>query len=99
VVVNCTSIGMHPEADQSPLARSALRPGMVVFDTIYNPLETRLLADARAAGCQVISGLSMFVRQAACQYRLWTDSEPDTDRATACVTKALTARHTRQNPG
>ena len=44
----------------------------MVFDTIYNPIHTRLLRDARAAGCLTISGVEMFVRQAAAQFRLWT---------------------------
>ena len=76
IFVNCTSVGMHPATEVSPMpqgnASRAWRPGTVVFDTIYNPIHTRLLRDARAAGCLTISGVEMFVRQAAAQFRLWT---------------------------
>lgn len=74
-VVNCTSVGMHPNTDASPapveLFEGSSRP-RVVFDTIYNPKMTRLLQDAEAAGCRVVSGDEMFVRQAAGQFELWT---------------------------
>lgn len=72
VLVNCTPLGMYPRVDESPLAAQALRPGMVVFDTVYNPVQTRLLADAARAGCLVVTGLEMFVRQAARQFELFT---------------------------
>lgn len=79
VLINCTPVGMHPNVDASPLEQAAAwgpglpgLPGVVVFDTIYNPAETRLLREAKAAGCQTISGVEMFVRQAAAQFELWT---------------------------
>lgn len=74
VVINCTSVGMHPNVDETPLpdlARLDPLPG-VVFDTIYNPAETRLLRDAKAAGAHTISGMDMFYRQGAAQFELWT---------------------------
>jgi len=65
---------MHPHVDASPVADwpESLGPGTVVFDTIYNPLETQLLRRAKAAGCTTITGLEMFVRQAAFQFEQWT---------------------------
>jgi 3-dehydroquinate dehydratase/shikimate dehydrogenase len=72
VVVNTTSVGMHPNVDESPLADSVLREGMVVFETIYNPLETLLVKQAERAGCQVVDGAGMFVEQAALQFEAWT---------------------------
>ncbi len=72
VVVNCTSIGMWPDIDCSPLSENALRNGMAVFDTIYNPVETRLQREARTQGCRVIDGVAMFVGQAAAQFQRWT---------------------------
>ena len=73
IVINCTSLGMHPSVDDTPLPRAALPNVRVVFDTIYNPIETRLLREARAAGCRTVSGLEMFVNQAAAQFELWTN--------------------------
>lgn len=81
LIINCTSLGMHPHVDATPVvfddAPSAERP--TVFDTVYNPKETRLLREAAAAGCETINGLEMFVRQGAAQYALWTDHDPPLD--------------------
>jgi len=73
IFVNCTSVGMHPNVDATPVpAAPNWGPDTVVFDTIYNPLETRLLREAKAAGCRTISGIEMFTRQAAMQFTQWT---------------------------
>ena len=83
VFINCTSVGMHPNTDATPIpSASAMRawgPGTVVFDTVYTPTHTRLLREARAAGCVTIGGAEMFVRQAAAQFRLWTGQEAPLD--------------------
>jgi len=74
IIINCTPIGMHPDADACPLPDPAqLSAGTVVFDTIYNPAATRLLRRAAAAGCITVSGIDMFINQAAAQYQFWTD--------------------------
>ena len=71
IIINCTPIGMHPKVQASPLER--IPPGTkVVFDTIYNPIQTLLLAQARRSGCLTVSGLDMFVNQAAAQFEIWT---------------------------
>ena len=71
IVINCTSVGMHPHIDATPL-RDIPPSVKVVFDTVYNPVETRLLAEARAAGRLCISGLDMFVNQGVAQFEIWT---------------------------
>ncbi len=75
VIVNCTSIGMWPHVDDSPLPSSALDGRPAVFDTVYNPIETQLLRAARERGCRTIDGLGMLVRQAARQFTLWTGQD------------------------
>lgn len=72
ILVNTTSVGMAPQTEESPVAREALRTGLVVMDIVYNPLRTRLLRDAEAAGCVTIDGLAMLVHQGALQFELWT---------------------------
>lgn len=72
VLVNGTSIGMWPQVDESPVPSRLLRKGMVVFDSVYNPLKTRLLAEAERAGAVTASGLEWFVNQAVAQFELWT---------------------------
>lgn len=75
LLVNATSVGMSPRAGESPVGRELLRPGLAVMDIVYNPLETRLLADARAAGAAAIPGTEMLLRQAAEQERVWLGVE------------------------
>ena len=74
VVINTTSVGMSPDADATPLPGGlpSLSPDGLVFDTIYNPVETTLLRDARAAGARTVNGEPMFLRQAAVQFETWT---------------------------
>ena len=72
IVINCTSVGMHPKVHETPVPAEALAGPAAVFDTIYNPIETRLLREARAAGCLTVSGVEMFVNQAAGQFGIWT---------------------------
>jgi 3-dehydroquinate dehydratase/shikimate dehydrogenase len=72
LLVNCTSIGMYPHVDATPVPPECLKPDMTVFDTVYNPAETLLLKQARAQGAQTIDGITMFVNQAAAQFHLFT---------------------------
>jgi shikimate dehydrogenase len=63
---------MHPNEDASLVPAELFRSGQVVFDIVYTPLETRLLADARSHGLKVISGVEMFINQAVLQFRHFT---------------------------
>jgi 3-dehydroquinate dehydratase / shikimate dehydrogenase len=74
VFINTTSVGMHPNVDESPLGDRlpGFTPETLVFDTIYNPMETKLLKQAKAAGAKTVGGVEMFVRQAARQFEAWT---------------------------
>ena len=76
IVINCTPIGMqgHNEA-ASPINPASLKNVQLVYDLIYNPLETNLLRDAKNAGCQTLGGIAMLIGQATEQFRLWTDEE------------------------
>lgn len=76
LLVNCTSVGMWPRADESPCPAELLRPGLAVYDLVYNPLRTRLLWDAEKAGATPISGLKMLVSQGAASFRMWTGFHP-----------------------
>jgi 3-dehydroquinate dehydratase/shikimate dehydrogenase len=78
ILVNGTPIGMHPNVDESPFGKAYLKPSLVVFDTVYNPESTLLVKEAREHGCRVVTGVEMFVRQAALQYLLFTGAEAPT---------------------
>jgi shikimate dehydrogenase len=71
LLVNTTPCGTWPNTDESPIDASLVRGGCV-YDLIYNPEETKLLASARAAGAEVIGGLEMLVGQACHQFEWWT---------------------------
>jgi 3-dehydroquinate dehydratase/shikimate dehydrogenase len=77
VFINTTSVGMHPNVNDNPLGDRPPKftPDTVVFDTVYNPMNTRLLKQAESAGAKTIGGVEMFVRQAAAQFRAWTGLE------------------------
>ena len=76
ILINATKVGMKPMDGISLVDPSLLRPDLVVADTIYNPLETRLMSDAKAAGCRtVIGGTGMLLRQGAAAFKLFTGQE------------------------
>lgn len=90
VVINCTSVGMHPKADATPWIEGVPFPrGVTVYDMVYRPEKTRLLQQAEANGCQAIGGLGMLVRQGAASFQLWTGVEPPVDVMFAAARAAL----------
>jgi len=79
ILINTTSVGMHPKTGESPLPKEALHSEMVVFDIVYNPLKTRLLMDAEEKGCRIITGENMLIMQGAKAFEIWTGGKPDLD--------------------
>jgi 3-dehydroquinate dehydratase/shikimate dehydrogenase len=75
LVINCTSIGMYPDTDATPLPKKCIKKDMVVFDTVYNPPQTLLLKQAEEKKAKTIDGLSMFTKQAAAQFKLFTGKD------------------------
>jgi shikimate 5-dehydrogenase len=77
LVVNATPLGMVGQFEtETPVAAQQMRGARLAYDLVYNPVETRFLREARAAGCETIGGLAMLVAQAAEQFRLWTGALP-----------------------
>ncbi len=89
ILINCTPVGMHPNVDETPYDKHYLKPSMLVFDTVYNPESTLLVKDARARSCTVITGVEMFIRQAALQFKLFTDQEPPADLMRDVLKRAI----------
>jgi shikimate dehydrogenase len=87
--INCTSVGMHPNIDESPIHHSYLKPGLMVFDTIYTPETTMLIREARTRGCHVLTGVDMFVRQAGLQFELFTGQPAPLELMGTLVREAL----------
>jgi 3-dehydroquinate dehydratase/shikimate dehydrogenase len=89
LVINCTSAGMQPNLDESPLHPSFLKPGLMLLDTVYTPETTLLVKEARSRGCIVVTGVDMFVRQAALQFQLFTGKEAPLEFMRTQVKRAL----------
>jgi 3-dehydroquinate dehydratase/shikimate dehydrogenase len=97
-LINCTSVGMHPNIDESPVHNSCLKPGLVVFDTVYTPETTLLVREARSRDCNVLTGVDMFVRQAGLQFKLFTGMDAPLELMTAVVRRALSPVHVAEEP-
>lgn len=89
ILVNGTPVGMFPDLDSTPYDVKDLDGRTVVFDTVYNPEQTLLLKMARAADCQTISGIEMFIRQAAYQYKLFTGKDAPYKEMVRVLRKAI----------
>jgi 3-dehydroquinate dehydratase/shikimate dehydrogenase len=90
LVVNATPLGTRGRSeDESPATAAQLRGARVVYDLVYNPTQTRLLREAREAGCETVGGLTMLVAQAAAQFRLWTGREAPTEVMRAAAEKQM----------
>ncbi|MEM3061247.1 MAG: shikimate dehydrogenase [Candidatus Bathyarchaeia archaeon] len=75
VLINATSIGMRPRENESLVKKELLKPSLYVFDIVYDPLETKLLKDAKSIGAHAINGLEMLVYQGAASFKIWTGKD------------------------
>ena len=79
LLVNTTSVGMHPDEDSIPLPPDLLRPGLLVYDLVYSPLRTRLIEEAESRGARAANGLGMLVHQGALSFEMWTGRQAPVD--------------------
>jgi len=90
LLVNSTPVGMHPNVNESPINDDyAIKPGAIVYDLVYNPLETKLLKWAKAKGAKPISGLGMLIRQGVLAFSLFTEEEAPMQVMKDAALKAL----------
>ena len=89
VIINTTSVGMSPNIQDSPLSLKFLKPDTVVSDLIYNPLETKLLREAKERGGKTVNGIGMFVNQAALSFEHWTGEKPNITQMKKIVLQQL----------
>jgi len=89
VLINTTPVGMFPDVDATPVPGTFFNEHMTVMDIVYTPLQTRLLKEAKAAGCTTIHGLPMFVYQGAFQFELWTGMRAPVEVMRTAVSEAL----------
>ena len=72
ILVNATSVGMSPNSGETPIPAKLLKPGLIVFDIVYNPIKTRLVREAEVTGAKNIGGVDMLVWQGVLAFELWT---------------------------
>jgi shikimate dehydrogenase len=89
ILINATSVGMSPDVDETPVPTRLLKPGLIVFDIVYNPIQTRLLKEAETAGAQTIDGLDMLAWQGAIAFEKWTGRKAPLDLMKKEAIKAL----------
>jgi shikimate dehydrogenase len=86
LIVNTTPVGMSPNVESSPWPDGLpFPPDAAVYDLVYNPRETKLVKDARAAGLSATTGLGMLIEQAALSFEIWTGHSPQRDTLIAAV--------------
>ena len=90
IIVNATPIGTRGEREsETPITAENFRNVRLVYDLVYNPVETRFLREARSAGCQTVGGIEMLIAQAVEQFKLWTGKDPNLEGMTAAALEAL----------
>jgi shikimate dehydrogenase len=90
LLVNATPVGMHPKVDECPIDNDyKIAKSAVVYDLVYNPLETALLKLAKANGAKAVSGIGMLIRQGALAFSLFTEVEPPIQIMKEAALKAL----------
>ena len=89
ILINATPVGMWPRINESIVPRELLHSGLTVFEVIYNPKETRMITEAKEAGCAIIYGYKMFLYQAAMQFELFTGHQAPLPDMEQVLIKAL----------
>lgn len=89
IIFNATPLGMYPNEDKTPIPNELMRKNQIVFDAVYTPFETKLLRDAKSKGAQIISGVEMFVKQGAAQFKLYTGFDAPVDAMKKVLVKNL----------
>jgi len=90
LLVQTTQVGMYPHTEAlPPIPMDALHANLLVYDLVYNPVETLLLRQARERGCRTLSGVKMLVFQGGAAFRRWTGVWPPTDVMEAAVRTGL----------
>ncbi|SHH30405.1 shikimate dehydrogenase [Caloranaerobacter azorensis DSM 13643] len=80
VLINCTSIGMYPEVDKTPIEINGFNKNIIVYDIIYKPLETKLIKSAKEKGMITIGGLDMLIYQALLSDEIWLDRKLEIEK-------------------
>ncbi|MBC7090923.1 MAG: shikimate dehydrogenase [Nitrososphaeria archaeon] len=89
LLINCTSVGMFPNLEETLVPKAFLKMDMTVMDIVYNPIYTRLLREAADVGCNIICGIDMLVNQAALSFEIWTGIKAPVEEMRRTALEAL----------
>jgi shikimate dehydrogenase len=92
IIINATTIGMHPNVNRTLLTAEMMHKGLIVNDIVYEPLQTRLLTEAKKAGARTVTGLGMLIHQAALSFEIWTGRRAPIKVMTAAAKRELRRR-------
>jgi len=89
IVINSTSVGMSPNVNETVIPKEFLHNNMLLMDIVYNPLETRLIKEAKEVGVKTIDGIEMLVNQGIESFKIWTGKNAPVESMRKEVLKAL----------
>jgi len=89
LIINTTSVGMHPDIDNSPINTDVISRNITVFDIVYTPFKTKLLKEAEARGAKTVPGINMLVYQAMKSFEIWTKKTVNVEVFFKAATNAL----------
>jgi shikimate dehydrogenase len=95
VIINATPLGMYPRDGKTPFPKELLKKGMMVMDIVYQPLQTKLLREAKEKGCVTVDGLEMLIRQGMAQFEIWTGRRLEIEKVKKDLRQALEREFTR----
>jgi shikimate dehydrogenase len=95
VIINATSLGMYPRDGKTPIPKELLKKGMMVMDIVYQPLQTKLLREAKEKGCVTVDGLEMLIRQGMAQFEIWTGRKLEIGQIKKDLSRALIREPTK----
>lgn len=92
ILINATSTGMYPNVDRTLVTADMMRRGLIVNDIVYEPLQTKLLREAKRAGAKTIDGLGMLVHQGAMAFEIWAGRRAPVKVMEAAIKRELLRR-------
>jgi len=89
ILINATPVGMHPNVNESTIFSDMIPKNVVVMDIVYNPVETKLLRDAKKRGCRTVDGIGMLVNQGVETLKIWLNIKAPIDLMRKVVIREL----------
>ena len=89
ILVNATPVGTHPNVDETPFDPKYLKRGMVVIDTVYDPEQTLLIKQAKEQNCRIVTGVELFIRQAALQFKHFSGQDAPVELMRTALKRAI----------